>query len=77
MFLKENNNRILHIVNDMLFDSNKYNIRPDIFLFKILFRKQMIFTLLTEATTGHVLQKKLFLKISKYSQENTYVGILF
>ena len=55
MFLKENNNKILHIVNDMLFDSNKYNIRPQIFLFKILFRKQMIFTLLTEATTGRVL----------------------
>ena len=31
----------------------------------------------TEAATWYVLVKKLFLKISQYSQENTYAGVFF
>ena len=31
----------------------------------------------SEAATGGVLFKKLFLKISQYSQENTCVGVSF
>ena len=33
--------------------------------------------LFTEAATGGVLSKKLFLKISKTSHENTCVGVCF
>ena len=44
------------------------------YYFFILFRQ---FSILPEATTGGVLLKKMYLKISQNLQENTYVKVSF
>ena len=39
--------------------------------------KERIHEIFPELAIGGVLQKKVFLKISQISQENTYVGVSF
>ena len=56
-----------------MFEVNKKRI----IILKLIQQITFYLSIVAEATTGDVLKKKVFLKISQYSQENICVGISF
>ena len=56
-----------------MFEVNKKRI----IILKLIQQITFYWSIVAEATTGDVLKKKVFLKISQYSQENICVGISF